>query len=1856
MFERRYNFLSKSIYAILAVFILGVFSFSVAHAAAGVPNIISYQGRLTDSNGVLLGGTGTNYYFKFSIWDNPTVGSGAKLWPSGSPGTATLSVTNGVFDVNIGDTGSGYPDALTYNFQDNDTVYLQVEVSSNNITFETLGPRGRITSSGAAINAKTLGGIDSSLYALLNSPTFTGTVTLPAGTNIKTINSSSLLGSGDISIAPDQTVAISAGTNITSVTGTYPNFTINAATQTTDISGKQDTLVSGTNIKTINSNNLLGAGDISVASLIGYTPYNATNPAGYISGITGSDVNTALGFTPEDVANKSTNTSLGTSNTLYPTQNAVKTYVDNNAMGLNWKTGLQAVNVIANSATPVGTTVEGDGYIIDTGGNTGVWSAFAPGDIVEYKNGAWVKLDSLVLGDRFGVALVSSTAPFGTFAGFKDYIFNVTGGTPGAFTYTGIAPTSGDARFVENSSSLYYGISFTYSGTLAKWVQLSANVNLSYGNGLQNISNVLSLGPLTQDWNQTAPYNIVLNNSSAGLKMLENGPSPTLFGIFDVAHLSSSDKTYTFPDLTGTVALTTNNLSAFAATTSAQLAGVISDETGSGSLVFGNSPTLATPNLGTPSALVGTNITGTAAGLTAGTVTNGVYTTDAGTVFLAPNGNGSSLTGLTKSQVGLSNVDNTSDANKPISTATQTALNAKQNTITTGTTSQYFRGDLSLATFPTALSSFTNDLGNYGGFLTSAGTSAGTYNNVTVGTSGLVTSGSNVAYLTSASLTGYLQNNVGIAGGTTLVGDTAASGNLTLTSTSNATKGLIIMGASAYDETNNRLGIGTTAPLTKLQVVTTDTSDPRGIVSSQINNGTNSARLGFWKARGTPSALLSVNTGDMLGRLLFRGYDGASYLEMGSIDVGVSGTVASTRIPTYLSFSTATDASPSVLTEAMRIDSAQKVGIGITAPNYKLDVNGDVNIATGSHYKINGTNLTYSDVGALAVGGTAVAVSNATFTTTFTNNGGAGTLTWPAAGATLTIPTGGGTLGSAAFTNANAYEVPLTFSTGLTRSTNTITDNLATGIAGGQTVYGGTAAGENLTLNSTSNATKGKIFFGASSAYDGANIRLGINNTSPVATLDVKSLATRSAVVFSGSGTNDATAGGTYVGNTNSSYVVTISEINPVKTVAKSVGGSGYTVNDVLTLTGGNGAATVKVTSLSSGGCNAMTLLTGGSGYSTGVVATTGGTGTGCTVNISALQGYDMFTWNVDGGASSADTAITLAAQALSNGVTVTFGGKLTHGIGATWTITTTVNVPTLNVADANGGSLFSVYNAGSIGTANPLSILIGARPPAMTGDKNVGIGIGAMNVLTSGSQNIAIGWNTLAANISGGNNTAVGNGALAKTTTTGNTAFGTNALPNVTAAGANVAVGVSALSSFTNGSGNNGSNTGIGNSAGSSITVGYQNTFLGANAGSNASQLVGAINSMALGNAAYTTASNQVVIGNSSITTLGIGTSTPTNILSFGAGADRTMWIENSATDVAPNNLTIQSGSTVAGTSVSNVVGGNLLLNSGLGTGTGASNIIFSTGKTLGSGTTLQTMTEAMRILGNGDVGISNTAPGYLLHVGSASTTANIIVGRFQTSAGTCDVVPISSGFACSSDMNLKKNVNTLDGMAWTETELGTTPITTLDKILALVPVTYNWKVEQDTDAKHAGFIAQDVKQIFPDLVSTDPNTNLLSLNYLGMMPYAVKAIQEMDLKIKDLSSLDTTSATSLGSLITQFLADQANGIADLYAKTIHSSNEICINNTCIDEAQLIQILNNAHVSSTADNSGSSAPSATEPATTDSTVPASDSTAPASDSSVTPPADDTTVPPSDQVVTPPAAPDSTSAPDPVVPPSDAAN
>jgi hypothetical protein len=71
---------------------------------------------------------------------------------------------------------------------------------------------------------------------------------------------------------------------------------------------------------------------------------------------------------------------------------------------------------------------------------------------------------------------------------------------------------------------------------------------------------------------------------------------------------------------------------------------------------------------------------------------------------------------VTKTQVGLGNVDNTSDANKPISTATQTALNAKLNTSLKGTSNGLAELDGTGKVPANQLPSFVDDVLEYSTF------------------------------------------------------------------------------------------------------------------------------------------------------------------------------------------------------------------------------------------------------------------------------------------------------------------------------------------------------------------------------------------------------------------------------------------------------------------------------------------------------------------------------------------------------------------------------------------------------------------------------------------------------------------------------------------------------------------------------------------------------------------------------------------------------------------------------------------------------------------------------------------------------------------------------------------------------------------------------------------------------------------------------------------------------------------------------------------------------------------------------------------------------------------------------------
>lgn len=111
---------------------------------------------------------------------------------------------------------------------------------------------------------------------------------LVSGTNIKTVNSTSLLGSGNVAVQ----ATLVSGTNIKTINSNSLLGSGNIAVQAT--------LVSGTNIKTINSTTLLGSGDISLPTR---TLYTATIPT---TGWTGASAPYYIDITVTGIASTHT--------------------------------------------------------------------------------------------------------------------------------------------------------------------------------------------------------------------------------------------------------------------------------------------------------------------------------------------------------------------------------------------------------------------------------------------------------------------------------------------------------------------------------------------------------------------------------------------------------------------------------------------------------------------------------------------------------------------------------------------------------------------------------------------------------------------------------------------------------------------------------------------------------------------------------------------------------------------------------------------------------------------------------------------------------------------------------------------------------------------------------------------------------------------------------------------------------------------------------------------------------------------------------------------------------------------------------------------------------------------------------------------------------------------------------------------------------------------------------------------------------------------------------------------------------------------------------------------------------------
>lgn len=179
-----------------------------------------------------------------------------------------------------------------------------------------------------------------------------------------------------------------------------------------------------------------------------------------------------------------------------------------------------------------------------------------------------------------------------------------------------------------------------------------------------------------------------------------------------------------------------------------------------------------------------------------------------------------------------------------------------------------------------------------------------------------------------------------------------------------------------------------------------------------------------------------------------------------------------------------------------------------------------------------------------------------------------------------------------------------------------------------------------------------------------------------------------------------------------------------------------------------------------------------------------------------------------------------------------------------------------------------------------------------VTGSYNIGIGHTALQDITSSEKNVAVGYNALANLTTGNRNVAIGQQAGEYATTAfGNVIVGSSAASAGLTGSSNVLVGISSAGALTSGTDNVfvGSTAGsqtttaddnvfVGAYAGTFNTTGHSNTFIGyraaaddetTSAGTNVTTGSNLTNIGFKARASSSTATNQVTLGNSSISSL---------------------------------------------------------------------------------------------------------------------------------------------------------------------------------------------------------------------------------------------------------------------------------------------------------------------------------------------------------------------------------------------------
>jgi len=329
--------------------------------------------------------------------------------------------------------------------------------------------------------------------------------------------------------------------------------------------------------------------------------------------------------------------------------------------------------------------------------------------------------------------------------------------------------------------------------------------------------------------------------------------------------------------------------------------------------------------------------------------------------------------------------------------------------------------------------------------------------------------------------------STGVSGGQSVVGGTAASNNLTLSSTSNATKGKILFGTSAYDEANNRLGIGTASPSYAAHFVlpTLNTGETAFYLSSAISAASTGVRtmiqFDLTTAGSNTSNIYGFNVN------LLAGYTGSSATQCARFINSAAGTSANVYTGSV---------NAGVAATSNGVTNGANFGLGGTATNALINI-GNRSIGTG------GSTAASTNIGMCGFG------NNGTSTGTCYQIGGffglhTATPTFGASAALMCdndtqavdifVARDNGTAVFKIFDGGNTFIGASPSDAGFKLDING-TVRAVTSIDT-PILRGGTGSGGTLTLSSTSNATKGKILFGTS-GYDEANNRLGIGTASP---------------------------------------------------------------------------------------------------------------------------------------------------------------------------------------------------------------------------------------------------------------------------------------------------------------------------------------------------------------------------------------------------------------------------------------------------------------------------------------------------------------------------------------------------------------------------------------------------------------------------------------------------------------------------------------------------------------------------------------------------------------------------------------